>query len=207
MEPLLSIAIPTFNRAPFLKANLEYLKLYVEKFESNSIEIIVSDNCSQDETPKVVESLTKQGFDINYIRNNVNIGWGRNFLQCFKLSRGKYIIILGDDDFICDGAIERIFNVVKKRECGTIFMRPYGFNNDHRNEYPGKIGGFDKYYKDKHSYFTDISSLMRMISACVINKNILKSIEVEKVQDGNFTHLHLIIRAILAAMISKFLIK
>jgi abequosyltransferase len=61
---LLSICIPTFNRSEVLDNTLNSLFSNSE-FNSNQIEVIVSDNCSTDNTVQVV---TKYPL-VKYYRN------------------------------------------------------------------------------------------------------------------------------------------
>ena len=59
-RPLLTIAVPTYNRSAYLKRSLQNIItqiIEVDKF-GESIEMVVSDNCSKDETAEVVKSLS-----------------------------------------------------------------------------------------------------------------------------------------------------
>ncbi|MBK7095860.1 MAG: glycosyltransferase [Saprospiraceae bacterium] len=69
VSKLLSITIPTYNRASFLKETLKQLFFQFDEIDINQIEIIVSDNCSTDNTSEVIFEFVKKGFQINYIRN------------------------------------------------------------------------------------------------------------------------------------------
>ena len=53
--PILSIAIPTFNRSYFLKLNLGQLKNEIKSCPYGTIELLVSDNASEDDTQFTVE--------------------------------------------------------------------------------------------------------------------------------------------------------
>lgn len=111
--PLLSIWIPTFNRADYLKRLLE--SLYgqsIEFIDSGVLEIIVSDNCSQDST----EQLCKQSFEkLEYRKQIVNMGFDRNFSLGFSECAGEFIWTIGDDDFIQPGAVADILRTLGDR--------------------------------------------------------------------------------------------
>lgn len=208
-SPLLTIAIPTYNRANYLGQNLEQLKSELSKIQEVLVEIIVSDNCSQDNTKEIVDNFNKSGFLIQYFRNETNIGWGQNFLQCFNYANGKYVLLLGDDDLLFDGALKTIVVRLLTRNYGVVFLRPYGFNADFRKEYPGSFGN-EKVYEDTNDFLLAISSIMRMISASIINKELIKDLDTRELIVGNFAHLHLILNAVLAEkknlFINKFLV-
>jgi abequosyltransferase len=195
---LLSITIPTFNRANFLKLNLEQLKLELLEIDKNQVEIIVSDNCSDDNTQEIVQTAIKQGLTIKYVCNTSNLGWGKNFIQCFDLAKGKYVLILGDDDFLYDGSLKVIMSYLSNKDYGLICLKAYGFNTDFRKEYPGNFGKISE-YKNKQDFFLTIGASISLISSCIINKDLIKDIDTQKMHTSNFAHLHLSIKAILAS--------
>ncbi len=95
VHPLVTIAIPTYNRAnTYLKQSLESA---VNQTYQN-IEIIVSDNCSKDNTETVVMGYNDPR--IRYFRHKVNIGANNNFNFCLEQAKGDYFLILQDDDLI-----------------------------------------------------------------------------------------------------------
>jgi abequosyltransferase len=117
-SPLLSIAIPTYKRSDYLRDNLKQLAL-VGKNHWNEVELIVSDNCSPDATESVVREAQRNGLPVTYIRNEENIGSDANIAQCFNVSKGKYVLILGDDDFFMDGALTTLIDLLKSNEVGV----------------------------------------------------------------------------------------
>jgi len=99
--PSVTIGIPTYNRAD------SYLKEAVESGLNQTypnIEIIISDNCSSDNTEMVVKAFTD--IRIRYHRHDVNIGANNNFNFCLKQATGDYFLLLQDDDLIDDDFIE-----------------------------------------------------------------------------------------------------
>jgi len=190
---LLSVTIPTYNRASFLDANLAQLKQELLKVKSNNIEIIVSDNCSTDNTEAIVSKYIKEGLPIRYVKNLENLGWGLNFFQCFNLAKGKYLIILSDDDLIYDNGLEIILNSIQKADYGVICLSSYGFNQDIHTEYPTTAGQHLE-FDDFDKYFISVVPQITLLSSTVINKNLLLNFETSKIEPGNFAHLHLILR-------------
>ena len=72
MNKLLTIAIPTYNRAALLDKQLAWLAIAIKGFESEC-EIIISDNCSTDNTPGVVKkSATSSSFIYTNRRRSLN---------------------------------------------------------------------------------------------------------------------------------------
>ena len=99
---LLDILIPTFNRIESLKKNIELLICYISKLDcKDRIGIIISDNFSSDSTLDVLNIL-KSNTDVKIIiyRQEENIGLERNAVFTLSKSNAKYVMFLGDDDFL-----------------------------------------------------------------------------------------------------------
>lgn len=92
---LVSIGMPTYNRAS------GYLKQALQSAVSQTyqnIEIVVSDNCSSDDTESVVKSFNDPR--IRYYKQKDNIGPLNNRNFCLQQSQGEYFLLLFDDDVI-----------------------------------------------------------------------------------------------------------
>lgn len=110
-QPLLTIAIPTFNRANLLELSLSRILNASKGFEKY-IEIVISNNCSVDNTESVIREAQKS-FPIKYFLNSENIGFNYNYIKLIdEYVTGKYCWVIGDDDFIYPNAIKEIINVL-----------------------------------------------------------------------------------------------
>ena len=135
-EIILTIAIPTFEREEYLDLNLSQLFKQLNKNNKSLIEIIVSDNCSSDGTSNIVQKYKNNGMDIIYKRNLKNLGWAKNFINSFEMSSGKFILMLGDDDLLVDGALDLIINELQNDDMGVLCITPYGYNESFVAERP-----------------------------------------------------------------------
>ena len=106
-QPLVTIAIPTYNRANgYLgKALASTLKQTYQ-----NIEIIVSDNCSTDNTETFVKGFSDPR--IRYFKQAQNIGANNNFNFCVEQARGDYFVLLHDDDLIDHNFVDVCMNAV-----------------------------------------------------------------------------------------------
>ncbi|WP_016949052.1 glycosyltransferase family 2 protein [Anabaena sp. PCC 7108] len=115
MNKLLSIAIPTYNRAVLLDKQLTWLTESIKGFESEC-EIIISDNCSEDNTQEIVKKwqlfLPNLTFHIN--KNSENVGVMKNIAYCLQAATSKYVWTVSDDDIIADKTISYIVNTLKQ---------------------------------------------------------------------------------------------
>jgi hypothetical protein len=130
MTKLLTIAIPTYNRAELLDKQLNWLSQAIRGFESNC-EILVSDNCSTDHTPLVIQKwqviLNNITFRVN--RNAENIGVMKNILYCLNSATSKYVWTIGDDDPIQEIAVPYVINKIKEHEnLSLLFLNFSGRN-------------------------------------------------------------------------------
>ena len=71
-SPILSICIPTYNRAQYLEVSLDALIVELQDF-SDQVEIVVSDNASTDTTREIVERAKMRFAHISYSRNEENL--------------------------------------------------------------------------------------------------------------------------------------
>jgi len=94
-EPLVSIGIPTYDRAEGLKDTLECM--IGQTYEN--IEIIISDNCSPDtEVSRVINEFLEKDSRIKYFRQEENIGAFSNFKFVEEQAIGEYFMWVADDD-------------------------------------------------------------------------------------------------------------
>ncbi|MBK1986694.1 glycosyltransferase family 2 protein [Sphaerospermopsis aphanizomenoides BCCUSP55] len=130
MNKLLTIAIPTYNRANLLDRQLEWLSKAIKGYESDC-EILVSDNCSTDNTQEIIkkwqENLNNVTFKSN--RNIENLGVMRNIIYCLSSATTKYVWTIGDDDPIQERAISYVIDKIKNIEnLSLLFLNFSGRN-------------------------------------------------------------------------------
>lgn len=196
--PLLTIAIPTYNRSGYLRLALARIKAEVDSIGAGLVEVLVSDNCSTDATPDTVREAQQAGLAIRYVRNAENVGWARNFAQCVDLAQGRYLLMSGDDDVLCEGALRLLLPYLDSPDYGVICLRPYGFDLDYRAEHPGGSGSI-RFYDDAGTFLLAVSQYFTLTSALIVNRERLDGIDSRAFVDTNLATFHLFLRAALAA--------
>ena len=93
---LLSICIPTYNRAAALKEALSSILPQVA--ERVDVEIVICDNASTDATPDDCRELAATQPRVRYFRSESNVGMDGNVKACFEQARGMYVSLFSDDD-------------------------------------------------------------------------------------------------------------
>jgi len=126
-EVFLSIAIPTYNRAGFLKETLNHIIPQVVE----GVEIVVSSNASTDDTDAVMQEYVNSHPFIRYVRSDVNRGIDGNIHRCTLESRGKYVHLMSDDDIVLPGTVAHLLETIKRYpEAGFLFFNIQSFSGE-----------------------------------------------------------------------------
>ncbi len=113
-EPLLSICIPTRNRAAFLYRTLRSITETPVFQNGNEVEIVVSDNTSTDATEDIVRIFTeKYGDKIVYSRNEEDIA-DKNFEKALRSGHGEFRKLNNDTFWFCDNKLEELLSDIKQ---------------------------------------------------------------------------------------------
>jgi glycosyltransferase involved in cell wall biosynthesis len=99
--PLVSIGIPTYNRNKGIYKTLT--SIWAQKYPN--LEVIVSDNCSTDNTQDVIQLISLKHSEIKYYRQESNIGLIKNFEFVLRKATGKYFMWVADDDTLEEGVL------------------------------------------------------------------------------------------------------
>lgn len=98
----LAICIPTRNRARFLRDCLRHLA----GFTRIRLEVVVTDNASEDDTAKVAREFDDGRFArFTYHRHARDVGMTRNMDAALRLATAPCLWVLSDDDIAYEGAL------------------------------------------------------------------------------------------------------
>lgn len=153
---LLSILIPTYNRANYLEMSMGSVVKMIENLGLyNDVNIVVSNNASTDDTEKVINILKQNTSHVEIIdyKQESNLGLEGNTLFCMSKATGEYAMFVGDDDFIESAYLQKVVDYIKKdRTITCIIPDRIGINLEGKpatkQYYPQSD---DMYYKQKDS--------------------------------------------------------
>ncbi len=165
---LLTIAIPTYNRAKVLKKCLDSIFNQIDGL-NNYVDILVSDNNSNDETFNTVNGFKKRGCNIIYNKNKINLGMDMNFKFCFNYVNSKYIWVLGDDDYILEGSLKNIVEILRDNDFGVLFLETRKLKNNDL-----------QVFTSPQKLLSNISFNITFISSVIVKTNHIKNIDFDK---------------------------
>ena len=111
-HPIVSIGLPVYNGEDFLKYALD--SLLSQTFRD--FELIISDNASTDNTPKICQEYVLRDKRIRYIRQNNNMGALWNFNFVLKQSNKEYFIWVSADDKLHPEFLEKNIDILEKNK-------------------------------------------------------------------------------------------
>jgi len=121
-DPLLTIVIPTYNRAEKLELLLETLKVELQE-SGDEVTVMVSDNASTDGTAEVTRSMQARWPELVVRRQATNVGADENFCSCVELLSSRHFWIIGDDDLPKRGVIPKILTLLRERDPWLLYMQ------------------------------------------------------------------------------------
>ena len=139
---LLSICIPTYNGSKYIRENLDKIIAQIEQYHLDNIEVVVSDNCSTDSIPQIMQGyVAKYPHIIRYNRNEKNLGYDGNVMKLCSLARGKFIHLFGDDDFYAPNGLYRLYTTLRQySDLSVLVLSNYYYRNDYYGEIVSRKG-------------------------------------------------------------------
>ena len=114
MKPILTVGIPTYNRGHLLVDCLRKLGPMLAAF-NGQIELVISNNCSTDNTSEILEKFTKDfagQFSIRVVEQISNIGAVPNIFQLVDNASTDYLISMGDDDSLKSDGLTKLLEIL-----------------------------------------------------------------------------------------------
>jgi glycosyltransferase involved in cell wall biosynthesis len=126
-HPLLSLCIPSYNRAVWLEYALTIALEQAKEFNGLA-EIVVSDNASEDNTLLVIEKLKKDYGDLLCVhRNERNIGLVNNCKKITEIAQGRYCWLIGNDDILKPNALKTAIKCLQENPHIDYFFCNYDY--------------------------------------------------------------------------------
>lgn len=124
-QPLISIALCTYNGAPFLSEQLD--SLLAQDWEN--LEIVAVDDGSTDGTRDILHDYSSRDLRITVHFNDENLGFLSNFEKAFSLTKGEFIAPCDQDDWWHPGKLRGLHAAMGDRDlayCDSLLVAPDG---------------------------------------------------------------------------------
>jgi abequosyltransferase len=80
---------------------------------TSDVELVISDNASEDDTQQLVANVQNRYSNVRYYRSATNEGPDRNYLRVISYATGEYSWLFGSDDLMPAGAIDQVMSILE----------------------------------------------------------------------------------------------
>jgi glycosyltransferase involved in cell wall biosynthesis len=100
-SPLVTVICSCYNHAKYVTESIESVLNQTYK----NIQIIVVDDCSNDDSTSIIENYILEYPHILFIKNEINRGLTKSFNNAVKFAKGEYLLDLAADDVLLSNCI------------------------------------------------------------------------------------------------------
>ena len=124
-KPLVSVILPSYNHSKYIKNSIDS----VLNQTYTNIELIITDDCSIDNSKEIILSYTDKRIKSYFFEKNKGAVYTTNF--CIKHCKGEYISILNSDDIYYKNKIEKEINfILKNKNISAVFSFAQGIGEN-----------------------------------------------------------------------------
>lgn len=164
----ISICIPTYNRA----ACLRELLVSIEAQQRDDLQVVVADDASPDDTARVLAEFSLRLPHLVVLRHPVNIGLDRNYQAVAAAAGGEYLWMMGDDDRVEPGGVERVCRHLERWPTVVgLTLGVLDYDSELRNPTGMRDMPPEQTVQGVAALFTVIPHLLGFMSALVIRRD------------------------------------
>jgi len=115
-RPKLTIVIPAFNEEKNLEFTVKGLLYVLNEKHLESYEVIIFDDCSNDNTGVIADRIALENKGIEVIHNKVNMGFGYNYKKGVEEAKGEYIMIIPGDNEVISSSFGYLIDSIGKAD-------------------------------------------------------------------------------------------
>lgn len=182
----LTIGIPTYNGSITLNIVLNKINECMSEL-NDTIELIVSDNASTDDTREICENFSKHNNNIinfKYLRNPENLGYDANVYNVVEKSTSDYCWLLSDNEIPNNSeGLQNLISYLGDKDLDFLFLdyiNEININKKKRTD--------DEIFTNADEYFQKLKFKSGLISNCVVNVERWKNLNLKKYIGCNWIH-------------------
>lgn len=148
--PLVSICIPTYNGACYIKETLSSCLKQTYPLK----EIIIADDGSTDGCREIIQEFANQHDNIHVFYNEINLGLVGNWKRCVELAKGDWIKFIFQDDIMMEDCVEKMMSTCMNHQtrmaiCARAFIFENNADKKIRAYYTNELSRAEKLFTGK----------------------------------------------------------
>jgi abequosyltransferase len=197
-RPLLSVIVPTYNRPKALRELID--SVVSQSF--TDWEMVIGEDCSPArDTVKAMadEYAERTGGRVRCNLNEENLGYDRGLRRLVELARGRFLIIMGDDDLLRPGAFATIADIIRRYPNVGMMLRAVSYFHGT----PDNVLYVTRYFPDERLFPAGQSAIVTAfrrvcgMSGLVVDRDLAQSYATDR-WDGSLFYQHWLVGNVLA---------
>jgi glycosyltransferase involved in cell wall biosynthesis len=142
-RPLISVICPAYDRPQHIGPLLD--SVLAQDFDDWECVITDDHSPSRDATKVILDEYSQKDSRIRGYVNEENLGYDGAFRRLIELARGRYVFVMGDDDFVAPGAFRAVAEAIARYPNLGVILRAFAFFRDT----PDNILQVNRYYPEE----------------------------------------------------------
>lgn len=199
-SPKISIGIPTYNGAARIGKTLDSILDQLTPELAASIEVVISDNASSDDTASVISSyVARFPCAIVYHKNDANIGYDRNVNALFVHAVGQYVWLLADDDVLKSGAIYQVLTTFSRHNDLKIMQLNFQSYDAEMKQVVHEIKLYENLLcEDAETFLSNSAGRYGQVSTLIFERQAWNQAGVKQAYGTNYIHVYALLKVLLA---------
>ena len=195
----ISIGIPTYNGAARIGKALDSILVQLTPELATSIEVVISDNASTDDTASVIALyVARFPCAIVYRKNDTNIGYDRNVNALFVHAVGQYVWLLADDDELKPGAIHQVLTTFSQHSDLKIMQLNFQSYDPEMKQVVHEIKIPENLLcEDAETFLSNSAGRYGQVSTLIFERQAWNQAGVEQAYGTNYIHIYALLKVLL----------
>jgi len=151
---LFSVCIPAYNRAEHLPALLD--SIFAQDYRD--FEVVICEDLSRErqQIAAIVNQYQSRYPDmLRYFENEENLGYDANIRKLVEKASGSFCFFMGNDDIMCQGALENAAGIVRRYPNVGLVLKSYGWFD----ETPEKVNQEIRWFTEEKEFPAGIPAI------------------------------------------------
>jgi abequosyltransferase len=195
-QPLLTIVVPTYNRAHCLRTVLGALTAELAGLDGR-VAIVLGDNASSDDTPTQTAAFAKDWHDTTVLRHESNLGPDENFCRCVEQVRSPYFWIIGDDDLPRAGVVAALLTLLERSSPDLVYMNSHWSETLPDRAVHGRLSApLNAVRISRLTFARRVHVWTTFISGCVVRRSLAPDASLRRFASTNLVQLGWVLEAL-----------